>query len=201
MKSRGFSQTLRLVLILALVALVAPATLTAQEPMEDKPMDTPDCTSNSDCDRSQYCAGRIGMCRGAGQCVVRPQACPLVFDPVCGCDGQTYGNTCFAAMAGTRVESLGECPPDNCRSNDDCEDGFFCNFPGRSCKGRGSCEPRPEVCIQIFDPVCGCDGETYGNACEAHAAGVSIQHPGECEDKPMKGDMKDKKKMEDKGSE
>lgn len=181
MKSRRLvSLSLWALVLVAVLGLAAPA-VQAQE----KPMDAPDCTNNGECDRSQYCAGRIGMCRGAGQCVVRPQVCPLVFDPVCGCDGQTYGNTCFAAMAGVRVESLGECPPDDCRSNADCEEGSFCNFPGQACQGRGSCEPRPEVCTRIFDPVCGCDGQTYGNACEAHAAGVSIQHPGECKEMGM----------------
>lgn len=179
MKSRRLiSVSLWALVVVAVLGLAAPAS--AQEQPQ-----APACTDNGECDRSQYCAGRIGMCRGAGQCVVRPQVCPLVFDPVCGCDGQTYSNTCFAAMAGVRVESLGECEPDGCRSNADCEEGFFCNFPGQSCKGRGSCEPRPEVCIQVFDPVCGCDGETYGNACMAHAAGVSIQHPGECKEMGM----------------
>ena len=36
------------------------------------------------------------------------------------------------------------------------------------------------MCTQQYDPVCGCDGKTYGNACMARCAGVKSWTPGEC---------------------
>ena len=41
-------------------------------------------------------------------------------------------------------------------------------------------EERPTVCTMQWDPMCGIDGETYGNLCMLDAVDVKLDYEGEC---------------------
>ena len=62
-----------------------------------------------------------------------------------------------------------------------CDTGQYCKvegpmFPDKS----GVCTVQPRFCAKIYKPVCGMNGANYANACEAAAAGASVEHEGAC---------------------
>ncbi len=129
----------------------------------------------------------MAVCMLGGVSDVSATACPEIWLPVCGTDGNTYGNSCFAGLAGVNILHEGECEnqPKQCYSNGDCDGSneYCAKSPGECETGTGVCTSKPTICYFLYAPVCGCDGVTYSNDCIAAGAGVNILHDGECENK------------------
>lgn len=66
---------------------------------------------NFACPSDMYCNLKDG-CGGLdeeGVCKSRPLTCKVDVKTVCGCDGETYSNECFAAAKGISIRSEGRC--------------------------------------------------------------------------------------------
>ena len=64
-----------------------------------------------------------------------------------------------------------------------CSTSDVCIWMDKSCgaaDGTGICQPRPQGCPDIYDPVCACDGMVYSSECDAQAAGADVSVYGNC---------------------
>ena len=144
------------------------------------------------CGAGEICNIKSCAIGATGVCETQPEESQC-FDyhwklaaPVCGCDGKTYANDCMRLAAGALMNHSGACKPDACFTNADCQVNEFCALKPGECllptfnMLQGTCAPKPQACTYHYDPVRGCDGKTYSNACMAANKGVNVASKGAC---------------------
>ena len=94
-----------------------------------------------ECDEGEFCKLEPGSCEEAdaiGECIFSGDVCPDNLEPVCGCDGETYSNDCFAYVAGVNIDHDGEC---SCTTDADCCAAVDCDAEADNTVRAGCCDP------------------------------------------------------------
>ncbi len=128
------------------------------------------------------CGGKADS--GGGDVSCEEIACLRAVECVSECGGKVVQSGCCPCPEGT-FDSI-ECNSNDmsggtsgsCSSNADCGADEYCKTPAGSCDAAGECAIKPDACLDVFEPVCGCNNNDYSNACYAEMDGVSIG--GEC---------------------
>lgn len=126
------------------------------EPCEACPI--PICDDGVACPDGYFC-DRSSGCGGSGVCQRTPTGCPRDCPGVCGCDGNSYCNSCVAASVGVDTAHAGECGTGECASRSYC-----------GCSG--GCEPLVDLSTGC---ICGCDDpfNCTGEICDCDCGGAT----------------------------